>query len=109
VKVLFDQGTPAPLRELLFDHAVSTAYELGWSTLQNGELLAAAEKNGFEVFITTDTNLRYQQNLAKRQIAIIVLGTTSWPRIQFCALEIKLAIDRAKANDFIEISVPYWK
>jgi hypothetical protein len=61
---------------------VSTAYELGWSTLKNGELLAAAECNGFDVFVTTDTNLAYQQNLSNRKIAIVVLSTTSWPRIQ---------------------------
>ena len=61
---------------------VSTAYELGWSTLKNCELLAAAESNGFEVFVTTDTNLAYQQNLSNRKIAIVVLSTTSWPRIQ---------------------------
>lgn len=57
MKILFDQGTPAPLKDLLTSHDVSTAYELGWSTLKNGELLSAAESNGFDVFITTDTNL----------------------------------------------------
>jgi predicted nuclease of predicted toxin-antitoxin system len=82
VKILFDQGTPAPLRDFLLNHDVSTAYELGWSTLKNGELLNTAETNSFEVFITTDTNLRYQQNLIQRKIAIVVLNTTSWPRIK---------------------------
>ena len=67
VKVLFDQGTPVPLREFLSGHEVSTAYELGWSTLRNGELLAMAEARGFQVFVTTDTNLRYQQNLQERR------------------------------------------
>jgi hypothetical protein len=77
MRVLFDQGTPAPLRRLLVQHEVSTAYEQDWSRLKNGELLSAAELAGFEVFVTTDTNLRYQQNLATRTIAIVVLGTTS--------------------------------
>lgn len=63
MRVLFDQGTPVPLREALLDHEVSTAYERGWSTLKNGELLDAAEQNSFEVFVTTDSRLRYQQNL----------------------------------------------
>jgi len=79
MRVLFDQGTPAPLRHLLPGHVVSTAYELGWSTRKNGELLAAAEGQAFEVLVTTDTNLKYQQNLAARRIAIVVLSTTSWP------------------------------
>jgi predicted nuclease of predicted toxin-antitoxin system len=64
MKLLFDQGTPVPLRKYLTGHSVATAYELGWSDYQNGELLALAEDNGFEALITTDQNLRYQQNLA---------------------------------------------
>ncbi len=81
MRVHFDQGTPAPLRKLLPGHEVATAYERGWSTLKNGELLAAAERDGFEVLVTTDSNLKYQQNLASRTIALVVLSTTSWPRI----------------------------
>jgi hypothetical protein len=79
---------------------VSTAYELGWSTLKNGELLAAAESNGFEVFVNTDTNLAYQQNLSNRIIAIVVLNTTSWPRIQKCVTHIVNAIDQAKPGSY---------
>jgi len=82
LKVLFDQGTPVPLRSHISAHHVSTAYELGWATLKNGELLAAAEKSGFEVLVTTDTNLQYQQNLNQRKITNVVLSTTSWPRIK---------------------------
>jgi len=66
VRVLFDQGTPAPLRLALAAHLVETAYELGWATLKNGELISAAEAAGFEVLLTTDKNLRYQQNLSAR-------------------------------------------
>ena len=73
MKVLFDQGTPVPLRRYLADHNVATAAELEWSQLTNGELLAAATEAGFEVFVTTDQNLRYQQNLKNRTIAIVVL------------------------------------
>ena len=82
MKVLFDQGTPVPLTTHFTSHHVSTAYELGWATLKNVELLAAAKSNGFEVFVTTDANLAYQQNLSNRKIAIIVPSTKSWPRIQ---------------------------
>jgi len=84
---------------------VSTAYELGWSTLKNGELLAAAESNGFEVFVTTDTNLAYQQNLSNREIAIVVLSTTSWPRIQKSVAAIVSAIDAARPNSYQIVSI----
>ena len=59
--VLFDQGTPVPIRRSLSHHTVRTAFELGWHTLANGELLSAAERAGYEVFVTTDRNLRHQQ------------------------------------------------
>lgn len=81
MKILFDQGTPVPLRRYLPGHAVDTAYERGWSALANGDLLTTAEQDGYEILITTDRNLCYQQNLADRQIAIVVLLSTSWPRI----------------------------
>jgi hypothetical protein len=64
MRVLFDQGTPDPLRQALLGHEVATAYERGWFTLKNGELLEVAEREGYEVFVTTDSNLKYQQNLA---------------------------------------------
>ena len=84
---------------------MSTAYELGWSTLKNGELLAAADSNGFEVFVTTDTNLAYQQNLSYRKIAIVVLSTTSWPRIQKSVAAIVSAIDAARPNSYQIVSI----
>ena len=72
--VLFDQATPMPIRPYLAGHAVSTAFQRGSNKLKNGELLAAAEQAGFDLFSTTDKNMRYQQNLAARTIAIVVLG-----------------------------------
>jgi hypothetical protein len=106
VRVLFDQGTPAPLRHLLPSHTVVTAYERGWSTLKNGDLLTAAESEGFEVFVTTDTNLKYQQDLAARRIAIVVLGTTSWPRIRAAAADIAAAIGGMPPTGFVEVPIP---
>jgi hypothetical protein len=106
VRVLFDQGTPVPLRQLLVGHDVSTAYECGWSTLKNGELLAAADLEGFEVLVTTDKNLKYQQNLASRSIAILVLGTTSWPRIRASAEIIVAAVATAAPGSYAEVSIP---
>jgi hypothetical protein len=69
LKILFDQGTPVPLRRTLLGHDVVTTYERGWQALQNGDLLTEAQADGFAA-ITTDTNLRYQQNLSKRQLGI---------------------------------------
>jgi hypothetical protein len=85
VLILFDQGTPVPLRRSLSNHLVSTAYEL---------------------LITTDTNLRYQQNLTGRKIAILVLTTTSWPRIRQVTAEIQSAVAVIKAGDYQELIVP---
>jgi hypothetical protein len=62
MKILFDHGTPVPLRRFLQGHDVSTAYEMGWSKMTNGDLLNAAQEAGFDVLLTTDQNLRYQRN-----------------------------------------------
>ena len=70
MRVLFDQATPVPIRTFLTGHTVSTAAREGWDKLQNGDLLNAAEAAGFQVFLTTDKNIRYQQNLTRRKIAI---------------------------------------
>ena len=105
MRILFDQGTPAPLRHLLHGHEIVTAGERGWSTLGDGELLAAAEAQGFEVFVTTDMNLRHQQNLARRIIAIVVLGTTSWPRIRQAVGSIAATVDAAAPATIAEIAV----
>ena len=88
------------------NHEVVTAHEQGWSQLKNGELIAAAEASGFEVFVTTDKNLKYQQNLAGRSLAIVVLLTTSWPRIKSHLPLVVTAINQAQRGSFREISVP---
>ena len=106
MRVLFDQGTPVPLRQFLSGHSVSTAYELGWATLKNGELLRSAEERGFEVLVTTDTNLRYQQNLAARRIAVVVLSTTSWPRIRVAVALVASAVNSVSIGSYAEVSVP---
>ena len=77
MRVLFDQGPPVPLRRFLNSHTVTTVYEMGWSSTRNGDLLRLADQQMFEVFLTTDQNLKHQQNLTDHQIAIVVLPTTS--------------------------------
>ena len=105
MKILFDQGTPVPLRRHLPRHDVATAAEMDWSQLTNGELLAAATEAGFEVLVTTDQNLRYQQNLKDRKIAVVVLMTASWPRISKQADKVAAAIEGVRSGDYIEVEV----
>ena len=106
MRVLFDQGAPVPLRQHLSAHSVSTAFELGWTTLKNGELLGQAEAVGFGVLVTTDQNLKYQQNLAGRSIAIVVISTTSWPRIRASVASVLQAVDQSAPGTYCEVSVP---
>jgi hypothetical protein len=102
VRIVFDQGTPAPLRLALDGHEVSTAFELGWSTLDNGALLAAAEGE-FDLMISTDRNLKYQQDLPRRDLALLVLPTTSWPRIQRHAAEVAGAVATMRPGEYREL------
>jgi predicted nuclease of predicted toxin-antitoxin system len=106
VRILFDQGTPVPLRRSLNDHLVATAYELGWSTVTNGKLIRLAEQEGYELLITTDTNLCYQQNLTGRRIAILVLTTTGWSRIRQFKSEVQCAVALIREDDYQKPSDP---
>ena len=105
MRMLFDQGTPVPLRRHLPNHRVETAYERGWSDLRNGALLDRAEAEGFELLVTTDQSLRYQQNLAGRPLAVLVLMSTSWPRIEARAGRIAAAIDAIAPGECVEVSI----
>lgn len=106
MRILFDQGTPVPLRRLLTGHEIVTTFERGWQNLQNGELLTAAESAGFEVFVTTDKNLQYQQNLTGRQLAILVLPTTDWRRIRDNIAVVANGIESLTPGAFLELSFP---
>ena len=105
MKILFDQGTPVPLRRHLVGHSIQTVYEQGWSTLSNGELLAQAERGGYDLLVTTDQNLRYQQNLMNRRLAILVLLSTSWPRIRLRLDLIRAAVDNISAGEYKEVPI----
>jgi hypothetical protein len=105
MRIVFDQGTPVPLRRQLVGHAITTAYEQGWATLTNGALLDAAEHAGFEVLITTDQNLRYQQNLTGRRLALVVLQSTSWPRIRTQVAAIQAVLDTIVPGAYHEIAI----
>ena len=105
MKVLFDQGTPVPLRRYLAGHAVDTAFERGWSDLHNGDLLDRAEGEGYQLLVTTDQNLQYQQNLAARRLAVLVLMSTSWPRLQLRVADICAAISGLGPGEVKEVAI----
>jgi hypothetical protein len=104
--ILFDHGTPAPLRLFLTKHRVKKAKDLGWDTLSNGELLRAAEEAAFEIFLTTDKNIRFQQNLTERAIAIVVLGNSRWPVVQRYVDRVVAAVNSAKPGTYCEVEIP---
>ena len=104
--ILFDHGTPSPLGALLTGHTVKKAKDLGWDTLSNGELLKAAEGAGFELLLTTDKNIRDQQNLAERTIAIVVLGHPRWPVVRLYVERVAAAVNAAKPGSYTEVEIP---
>ena len=106
MRILFDQGTPVPLRSALTAHTISTAHEMGWSGLDNGALLKAAEEK-FDALITTDKNLRHQQELRGRRLAVLVLPTTSWPKIQTYLSQIAAAVGELQPGDVRELTFFY--
>ncbi len=103
MRILFDQGTPFPLHRFFSEDSVATASDLGWSNLSNGELIAAAEKAGFDVLVTTDRNLRYQQNLSERRISIAVVLQPAWPLLQRRAAEVASRIQEMQSGVYAEI------
>ena len=105
MRILFDQGTPVPLRKHLPGHTVTTVYQISWNQLENGTLISAAERDDFNLLMTTDQNLKFQQNLKRRRIAIVVLLSTSWPRIQKRIAEINEAIANSGIGTYIEVEI----
>ena len=105
MKILFDHGTPAPLRNHLREHSVDRSSEKGWELLENGELIRKAEEEGYEVIVTTDQSMRYQQNLAGRGLAIVVLLSTAWPRVQDRTEDIRTVIEEVRPGELREIPI----
>ena len=105
--ILFDNGTPAPLRHVFKGHIVVEAIERGWDRLVNGELIAAAEAEGFDILLTTDRNMRYQQNLTDRKIAFVVIGNQQWPTLRRYAERVVAAVNAATPGSYTEGEIPY--
>ena len=104
--ILFDQGTPVAIRRAFPDHIVRTANEQGSSALLNGELLRVAEEAGFEVLLTTDTNLRHQQNLQGRKLAIVIISKNRWSMVKPMLVQIVDAVLAAKPGTFTLVEIP---
>ena len=108
MRILFDHGTPRGIARALAAHTVLTAYAQGWDRLHNGALLRAAEDAAMDVVLTTDQRIRYQQNLAGRQIAIVVLtGTTKWTRVRVHLDRIAVAVNAATPGSYTEVAIPF--
>jgi hypothetical protein len=106
MNILLDQGTPVDLRHWLSAHWVSTTYEQGWSRVSNNDLFRLAGQEGYRLLIATDINLRYQQNLQPAALAILVLSTTSWPRIQDAAEQMAAVVTGIRPGEYCELRIP---
>jgi uncharacterized protein DUF5615 len=107
MRILFDQGTPAPLISFLAGHTVTKAKDAGWDKLVNGELLRAAEEAGFEVLLTTDKNMTAQQNLKSRAIAVVVLGNSQWRIVQRHVRKIAATVNAAAPGSYSVVDIPF--
>jgi hypothetical protein len=105
VNVLFDHCVPRPLRAHLSGHDIRTAMQMGWDRLENGRVLAVAETH-FDVMITSDQNIRYQQNLEGRRIAIIVLPSNNLPIILALVPGIRSALGTIQPGGWVELALP---
>ena len=104
--IVFDQAARVPIRSYLEGHTVRTAAQQGWDKLRNGDLLTAAEEAGFDILLTTDKNMRYQQNLTGRKIGIVVLGQQQWPQLRPHIQSVIEAVNAATPGSYSEVDIP---
>ena len=105
MKVLLDECVPWPMHKFLSDHECATAQQRGWGGIKNGDLLKLAEAE-FDIFITSDQNIRYQQNLSGRKIALVVLSNPRWPIVRPWTERIVTAVNSAKPGTYTEVDIP---
>ena len=108
MRILIDECAPRALKKHLIQqgHECRTVQEAGWSGKENGELLSLAE-TAFDVLVTVDTNLRYQQNLKGRKIAIVVLGNSAWRMVRVHLDRIAAIVNEATPGSYTEVDVPF--
>jgi hypothetical protein len=106
MQIILDRATPVPIRPYLAGHTVRTAAQQGWDKLGNSDLLTATEEAGFDLLLTTDKNMRYQQNLAGRKIAIVVLGQQQWPQLRPHIQRVIEAVNAATPGSYAEVEIP---
>jgi hypothetical protein len=104
--ILLDHVAPAGIARFLSGHTVTKAKDRGWDRLGNGDLLAVAERAGFDVIVTADKNIRYQQNLEGRRIALVVLSTPQWPVVKLHLEKIATAVNAAIPGSYVEVDLP---
>ena len=107
VRILFDQGVPRGLAASLKSHEITESRQLGWERISNGDLLMMADSAGFALLVTTDKNVRYQQNLRGRNISIVVLGNSPWWLVRRHLAEIAGAVNLAMPGSFAEVDIPF--
>ena len=107
MRILFDHGTPSGIAPSLAGHEVTEAIELGWDRISNGELLTQAEAAGFDLLLTTDKNIQYQQNLKERQIAIVVLRNSAWRIVRVYLDRIVAVVDKTTPGSYAEVDIPF--
>jgi hypothetical protein len=107
MRILFDHVTPRGIAPFLPGHIVTKAKDRGWDRLSNGSLLAEGERAGFDILLTADKNMRYQQNLTGRRIALIVLSTPQWPRVRLHLETIAAAVNAATPGSLTEVNIPF--
>jgi hypothetical protein len=107
MRILFDNGTPKPIARSLTGHEIAYARGIGWHELENGELIQRAEEAGYEVLLSTDKNIRHQQNLSGRRIALAVLGNQQWPLVKLHLDRIAAAVNACTPGGYTEVEIPF--
>ena len=103
--ILFDHVKPRGIARFLPGHTITRARQRGWDKLSNGDLLAEAERAGFDVFLTADKNIQYQQNLEGRKIAVVVLSTPQWPMVRLHTAKIAAVVNAATPGSYAEVQI----
>ena len=107
MRILFDHGTPSGIARALTGHEVTEAIDRGWDKISNGDLLKVAEAAGFEVLLTTDKGIRYQQNLTGRKLAIVVLGNSTWRLVRRHLDRVASTVTSATPGSYVQVEIPY--